>query len=221
MKNQLKKVNYIPVIIALIFNALIFLLLLLPHSQYSLLNEMTALNDQSSSTINWLTILPAIFTIFVILFSCINFVFALLALFMDRFYNYHFVNKILFILIILTSIFEYCYFFIGINGVFDDGSKVISYGNIITIILYTLYLIAYIYTYILFIEIPYKKIMEEVKTTLSKKTNIKSETKIPENIIATETVNDMQKMILDMLEKGKISSEEANKLLNELNNKKD
>lgn len=218
MKNQLQKVNYIPVIIALIFNALIFLLLLLPHSQYSLLGEMTSLNDQSR--INWLTTLPAIFTIFVILFSCINFVFALLSLFMDRFYNYHFVNKILFFSNIFTGIFEYCYFFIGINGVFDDGSKVISYGNIITIILYTIYLITYIYTYIKFIEKPYKKIMKEVKTTLSKESNINKEIEKSEKVIAKETVNDMQKMILDMLEKGKISSDEANKFLNELNNKK-
>lgn len=218
MKNQIKKVNYIPVIIALIFNAVIFLLFLLPHSQYALLSEMTNLNDQTSSIINWLTILSAIFTIFVILFSCINFIFALFSLFMDRFYNYHFVSKILFYSIIFTSIFEYCYFFIGINGTFDDGSKLVSYGNIITIVLYTIYLIIYILSYIKFIEIPYKKIMKEVKNNL-KEINTNHEKDASEKIIVKETINDMQKMILNMLDSGKISTDEANKLLNELNDR--
>ena len=93
MNRQLRKENYIPVILSLSFSVILFLLLLLPHSQYSLLEEMTLLNDTNSIEgqpleLNLLTIIPAILTLFVILINSVIFILSLLAFFMDMLFNF-------------------------------------------------------------------------------------------------------------------------------------
>lgn len=220
--NQLNKKNYIPSIIALVYSISYFLLMILPHNQYNILSEMTTLNDSVSESgeivLNLFVILPAIFTIFVILFLVIVVVFCSLSMFMDNFFNFHFLNK--FICVFFTSAFlcDALYFFIGFNGVFDNGDKLISWGNYISFISFLICLIFYIYHYIQDVEKPFKEIKRQVmelekknKTPIYKEENaeVKEEKK-------NDISKDMRKMILDMLEKGKISSEEAEKLLEEI-----
>ena len=221
MKPQLEKKNFIPVFIALGSTLLLFLFMLLPHSQYSLLGEMTALNtniDQNGNLLplNLNTVLPAIFTLFVILISSVVFIIALLSLFMDRLYNYHFVTKILWIMYLLDVILESLYFFTGLNGVFDNGEKVIEPFNIITFIFCLLSFLAYAITYHFYIERLYKKVKNTINKTPIDEPSHSTRELPQEERIAKETHEEMKKTILDMLSQGKISSEEAYKILKEI-----
>ena len=221
MNRQLRKENYIPVILSLSFSVVLFLLLLLPHSQYSLLEEMTLLNDTNSIEgqpleLNLLTIIPAILTLFVILINSVIFILSLLAFFMDMLFNFHLLNKINLILASILTLLEVSYLFVGINGVFDDGSRVISFPNHITVIITVLFLISLYITYIKFVDKPYQSVMKSVKEklALNKKVEINKEDQAKE--IVSNMNDDMQKTILNMLSQGKITPQEADDLLKKI-----
>ncbi len=215
--DQLKKQNYIPNIISLLFSLLMFGLMALPHSQYAILSEMTLLNK--GDTFSTFTVLPAIFTVFVILFYCIVFLFSLLSLFMTRFYNFHFVSKIILICSFISVELELLYFLFGLRGTFDDGSKVIGYGNIVTVCLNFLFLFAYLFSFLKWISHPFHQISFLAEKSLSTEESRKEE---HEETVSSNNKeqNDSEKKILDLLSEGKISSEEAVALLHALNDKK-
>lgn len=212
--DQLKKQNYIPNIIALIFSGMMFALMALPHSQYDLLSSMTLLNQ--GETLNLFITIPAILTIFVILLYCIVFLMSLLSLFMERFYNYHFISIVNSFVILCCVLTQSGYFIVNIIGYFQKKADILSFGNVITIILNVLFLVSYIYTYKRFISQPFKELMEKAKEM---KEDCKEETK-KEVPIKTEVKNDSEKQVLDMLSDGKITSEEAMKLLHEIHHDK-
>lgn len=221
MNRQLRKENYIPTILSLSFSVVLFLLLLLPHSQYSLLEEMTLLNDTNSIEgqpleLNLLTIIPAILTLFVILINSVIFILSLLAFFMDMLFNFHLLNKINLILASVLTLLEVSYLFVGINGVFDDGLRVISFPNYITVILTVLFLISLYITYFKFVDKPYQSVMKSVKEklALNKKVEINKEDQAKE--IVSNMNDDMQKTILNMLAQGKITPQEADDLLKKI-----
>lgn len=221
MTKQLRKENYIPTILSLSFSVVLFFLLLLPHSQYSLLEEMTLLNDTNSIEgqpleLNLLTIIPAILTLFVILINSVIFILSVLAFFMDMLFNFHLLNKINLILASALSLLEVGYLFVGINGVFDDGTRVISFPNYITVILTVLFLISLYITYFKFVDKPYQSVMKSVKEklALNKKEEINKEDQAKE--IVSNMNDDMQKTILNMLAQGKITPQEADDLLKKI-----
>lgn len=216
--DQLKKQNYIPNIISTVFSLMMFGLLALPHSQYDILSEMTFLNNGDSFSL--FTVLPAIFTIFVILFSCVVFLSSLLSLFMTRFYNYHFVSKIILICCVVSVALELLYFFFGLKGTFDDGSKVIGAGNIVTVCLNGLFLFSYLFSFVKYISHPFHEISLLAEESLQKEESFRKEEEKKKVTFQEKDEKDSEKKILDLLSNGKITSEEALKLLHALNDKK-
>ena len=224
MPKQLRKENYIPVVISLVFSVVLFLLFLLPHSQYSILGEMTALNSNVTLEgeplkLNVMTVLPAIFTLFVILLNSVVFLLSVLALFMDMLFNFHLVNKINLIIASVAASLEVAYLFTGMQGVFDDGTHVIEWPNYITVILSVIALVSLYITYFKFVDKPYKEVMakakEKAKIYQAEEKREEKEHTQAESIMANAN-DDMQKMVLKMLSEGKISPEEADKLLKEI-----
>ena len=163
----------------------------------TLLNNTNSIEGQPLE-LNLLTIIPAILTLFVILI------------------NIHLLNKINLILASILTLLEVSYLFVGINGVFDDGTRVISFPNYITVILTVLFLISLYITYFKFVDKPYQRVMKSVKEklTLNKKEEINKEDQAKE--IVSNMNDDMQKTILNMLAQGKITPQEADDLLKKI-----
>lgn len=210
MTNQLNKKNFIPSICMLVFSISLLLLMLAGHSQYALLNDMTFLQNQGS--INILVVLPGVMTIFVIIFLSLNALLSLLSLFMSSLYNFHFINKILRISSVLLLLLESVYFFVGLQGVMDDGRRVIEAGNIVTYVFFVLFEAAFLFCSYRYVEIPFKKVLRECKDIPSIEPSIV--TKSGEKPV--ESKEELQRAILSMLQKGKLTAEEADRLLKEL-----
>ena len=210
MTNQLNKKNFIPSICMLVFSISLLLLMLAGHSQYALLNDMTFLQNQGS--INTLVVLPGVMTIFVIIFLSLNALLSLLSLFMSSLYNFHFINKILRISSVLLLLLESVYFFVGLQGVMDDGRRVIEAGNIVTYVFFVLFEAAFLFCSYRYVEIPFKKVLRECKDIPSIEPSIV--TKSGEKPV--ESKEELQRAILSMLQKGKLTAEEADRLLKEL-----
>lgn len=210
MTNQLNKKNFIPSICMLVFSISLLLLMLAGHSQYALLNDMTFLQNQGS--INILVVLPGVMTIFVIIFLSLNALLSLLSLFMSSLYNFHFINKILRISSVLLLLLESVYFFVGLQGVMDDGRRVIEAGNIVTYVFFVLFEAAFLFCSYRYVEIPFKKVLRECKDIPSIEPSIV--TKSGEKPV--ESKEELQRAILSMLQKGKLTAKEADRLLKEL-----
>ncbi len=210
MTNQLNKKNFIPSICMLVFSIAFLLLMLAGHSQYALLNDMTFLQTQDS--INIRVVLPGVMSIFVIIFLSLNALLSLLSLFMSTLYNFHFINKILRISSIVLSLLESIYFFVGLQGIMDDGRRVIEEGNIVTYVFFVLFEAAFLFCSYRYVEIPFRKILKECKNipVTEPSAVMKSEEK------PVESKEELQKTILSMLQKGKLTAEEADRLLKEL-----
>lgn len=194
----------------LVFSISLLLLMLAGHSQYALLNDMTFLQNQGS--INILVVLPGVMTIFVIIFLSLNALLSLLSLFMSSLYNFHFINKILRISSVLLLLLESVYFFVGLQGVMDDGRRVIEAGNIVTYVFFVLFEAAFLFCSYRYVEIPFKKVLRECKDIPSIEPSIV--TKSGEKPV--ESKEELQRAILSMLQKGKLTAEEADRLLKEL-----
>ncbi len=221
MYSQLKKENFIPIYIALGFSLLMFIFMAIPHSQYSLLGEMTALNNNVNEQgellpINIFTVIPAIATLFTILFLAVIFLLSIVSLFFDRFYNFHSVATVIFIFFFLTVISENIYFVFGLQGQFDNGERVILPFNYVTPILTNLAFIGFVFTFFKFIQQKYMIIKHEINTSVISSHTNEMKDEPQEKTIVKQTNEDMKKMILDMLSQGKISSEEAYKILDEI-----
>lgn len=221
MTTQLKKENFIPIYIALGFSVLMLIFMAIPHSQYNLLGEMTALNNNVDANgellpLNIFTVIPSIATLFTIIFLAVIFLLSIVSLFFDRLYNFHFIATIIFIFFFLAVISENLYFIFGLQGQFDNGEKVIAPFNYVTPILTNLAFIGFVFTYFKFIQQKYIKIKHEMNTSFITSQAFETKDEPQEKTIVKQTNEDMKKMILDMLSQGKISSEEAYKILDEI-----
>lgn len=226
MKNQIEKIQYLPSLLALVFSGAFFFLMMIPHSQYELLNEMSTLAG-SAETLNALVIVPAIMTVFVIIFNCFVCALALLSLFMSFFYNFHFVSNGILVTSTISFLLQSVYFFVGINGVLANGERIISIGNIIIYVLYFIFMVALFVLHHKLISVPYHEIKLEAGKHISE---YDTELETPENVETNEENTameeteknepDLQMTVLNMLQKGKISPEEAKKLLSEIQEEK-
>lgn len=213
MENQIEKKQYLPNIVSLIFSASLFLLMMLPHSQYELLNELST-QAGSAETLNMYVVLPAILTIFIIIVYCFVCMMSLLSLFMSYFYNFHFVSKGILFTSTIAFVLQSVYFFVGLNGVLENGERIISVGNIIVYILSLIFIVFFYYLYHIYIEIPYKRIKLEARKHVHE---FKNDTPIyQEEKPIKENKNDLEMTVLNMLQKGKITADEARKMLEEI-----
>ncbi len=227
MTNQIEKKQYIPNLVSLLFSICMFLLMMVPHSQYDLLNEMLTLSNKE--TLNIFVILPSIATVFVIISYCFVGMMSLLSFLISYFYNYHFVSRGILIASWISVILQSLYFFSGLFGVLDNGERVIATGNSIIYVLNLLFLGGYTYLYFRLIEKPYQKIKKEAALLLKEEKKEKpsslvtkeekKEEKIEEKKEETSenTKEDLQKTILKMVSEGKMKVEDANNILQELN----
>lgn len=227
MANQIEKKQYIPNLISLLFSISMFLLMMVPHSQYDLLNEMLTLSNKE--TINLCVILPSIATVFVIIAYCFAGMMSLLSLLTSYFYNYHFVSRGILIASWISVLLQSFYFFSGLGGVLDNGVRVIAAGNGVIYFLNLLFLGVYTYFYFRLIENPYQKIKREAAVHLNEKEEktetsslVAEEEKREEIVEKKEEIKenakeDLQKTILKMVSEGKMKVEDANNILQELN----
>lgn len=221
MNSQIEKKQYIPSLLALVFSAAFFLLMMVPHSQYDLLDEMSKLAGEGEN-LNMLVVVPAIMTVFVIIFYCFVCALSLLSLFMNYFYNFHFVSKGIVVTSTISFLLQSVYFFVGINGVLENGEKIISIGNIFIYILNCIFIIALFVLHHHYVELPYLKIKMEAKKYIPQmEKELKEVTVAEEKAPMKEEKNeDLEMTVLNMLQKGKISPEEAKKLLSEIKEEK-
>lgn len=239
LTQQLKKKNYIPAIITIVFSALMFLLMLLPNNQYSCMEKMTIIGNGNLDSegnlipLNLNIVLPAIFTVFVIICYCFVFLMSVLSFLMSRLYNYHFVQKVNLGFSTLAVLLQIAYLISGINGSYEDNSKVISWGNILTTILNVLFLTAFFITYFKFVSKDYHLVKQEAKKLIDEnevdpyysivdEEDLKQKETTIEKKEETKEENsneDPQLLILNMLKEGKITPDEASKLLSQINKK--
>ena len=212
MTDQLNKKNFIPSLCMLVFSGVLLLLLMAGHSQYDLLSDMTFLQNQGS--IDIYVVLPGVMSIFVIIFLSMNALLSLLSFFMSSLYNFHFINKILRISSIILLILQSIYFFVGLHGVMDNGRNVIEAGNIVTYICFVIFEAVFLFCSYRYVEIPFKSILKESKNIPSEKNDIPM---TKEETAPVQSKEELQKTILSMLQKGKLTAEEADRLLKELN----
>ncbi len=223
MKDQIEKKQFIPNLISLLFSISMFLLMMVPHSQYDLLNEMLTLSNKES--INLFVILPSIATVFVIISYCFVGMMSLLSFLISYFYNYHFVSRGILIAFWISVVLQSFYFFFGLGGVLDNGQSVIAVGNGIIYALNLLFLGVYSYLYFRLIEHPYQKIKkeaslllkEEKEKTISSLDAKEEKEEKKEEPKENKTKDDLQKTILKMVSEGKMKVEDANNILQELN----
>ena len=225
MKTQLRFQNFIPVILLLAFSALLLGLFAIPHSQYALLGEMTALNSNITETgepiaLNWGTILPAIFTMFAFILLIVQFCFGVLSIFMYRLFTFRLVTLVSLISFSVELVLEVLYFAIGFNGKFNNGDSVLDWGNTITLIVNIVGYLSYIITYFIFIE----KLFQDVKKGLKPYIQLQRDERKKERKEISqkdEVVNSekffMKNTIEKMVEQGKLTREEADKIIRELN----
>lgn len=219
--DQITQKNKIPVYISLVFSALIIALMALPHSQYNLLSEMNQIGPDAS--VEWGVVLPAMATIFTILLLVATFLLASVSYLSMKLYNFHFLGICLAILVLLESVAESLYFFLGL-GHQSQGTDIIQTSNIIVYILNVAFLISYFVTFFLFIDRPFQQLKKEVDIEMEQevKEPVQSEKKeepTPEVVEETkkdETKDMMRKQILQMVAEGKITPEEADKFIKNL-----
>ena len=131
MNDQIKMKQMIPDFVLLFVIALLFGLMALPHSQYSLLSEMSILSTGGNTTLDLGIVLPSIFPLFVVLCGAATGIFALLCLIINSFYTFHFVNKVCVILGGVTGVLELLYLFFGLGNALPDGTEIIQEGNVV------------------------------------------------------------------------------------------
>lgn len=238
MIDQVKPRQLIPDIVLFLSMALLFGLMALPHSQYELLGEMNHLTNNTGETVNWGTLLPALFTFFVILLGVITALFAVLSLLITRFYTFHFVNNVSVVLACLTTILQLFYLFFGLGKTLDYGDNIIEVGNIIATVILVVGVVAYIFLYAILIEKPFLEIKHEMMATPSSPSspyrrqeeeeqgdNDMEEEKKEDTEVQEETSNKsgdeeakkkLRDLVLKEVASGEISPEEASKILENL-----
>lgn len=230
MTDQLHFKEYLPDIIVCLYTAILFGLMALPHSQYALLNEM---NDLSSSeTVNWTYALPGMFTLFEIMVMVATVLLGICGALSNRLYNYRFIMVLVSVFATLQTILEILYFSFAVGKTFEDGTPLIEAWNIVCFVIHILGYVAFLVTFILFVDKPYRKIREEMKNTpveeapqrVVEETPVEEEPKKEEKVeekkpesTQDKTINDkMEQMILEEVASGKISPDEAAEMLKKL-----
>ncbi len=229
MNDQIKMKQMIPDFVLLFVIALLFGLMALPHSQYSLLSEMSILSTSGNTTLDLGIVLPSIFTLFVVLCGAATGIFALLCLIINSFYTFHFVNKVCVILGGVTGVLELLYLFFGLGNALPDGTEIIQAGNVVSVVLYLVGFIAYVVLFALYISKPFLEIKREMMNTPSSPTTPyhdveeeEVETKPEEKVTSAsssdknEAQKKMREVILEEVASGKLSPEEASTLLEKL-----
>lgn len=214
---NLTKKNFIPMIIAAFFSALLVGLLALPHSQYALLGEMSDLSN-GTSTPNWGVTVPAIFTVFVIILLVFSFLLASVSFLAMRLYNFHTLGVIELFFIGFETVLEGGYFFSGLGHEIEKGVSVIQWPNILVFALNLLFFASYLVTYILFIQKPFKALNQSLDVQLKEeeKEEKATQTSQPEEK-KDLTKEEMNKYILKLQEEGKLTPEEALDMLKKFN----
>lgn len=222
--NDFTKKAYIPSLVSLIFSSLLFLLMLLPHNQYSLLSEMSNLNSETN-LVDWSITLPAIFTLFTILTAVATFLMSLLSLFVVKIYNAKILHIYLLIIFSLEVISQTEYLLSGLI-LKNDEIKVIQVFNIVVYVLNLIDFIGYIYTSNKFVYQPYKK-FKEIITEEKKDEPVYQETKklveekkeeinISDKTITLEEKREMIKNIEDLVNKNVLDREKADSMIDEI-----
>jgi hypothetical protein len=228
--NQIEKKQYIPNVLALFFSVAMFLFMMIPHSQYELLNEMSQIELPTNNANALCVVVSAVMTVFVIIFLVFVAAMSLLSLFTSFLYNFHFVSFCLMITCILTAVLQSVYFFVGLHGILSTGEAIVGPGNYVIYAFCLACVIAYIYLYFRLIDKPYKEIKHQAKEHIAEYKDV--ENIVPDDVDdtpkAAEKQEDTKKedsdslslSVLNLLQKGKITSEEAKKLLDEINSEK-
>ncbi|MDD6241184.1 MAG: hypothetical protein PUA93_06365 [Eubacteriales bacterium] len=238
MNDQIKMKQLIPDFVLLLTMGLLFGLMALPHSQYQLLGEIGSLSDGANTSPDLGILLPAVFTLFVILCGVATALFALLCLLLNSLYTFHFVNKVCAILGGITAVLELLYLFFGFGHELKDGTEIIQAGNIVTAVLFVTGFLVFLVLFLQLISKPFLAIKREMMNTPSspstpyheeekeeeaepaeesrQEENEKTKSVTSPSLKSDASEKKLRQVILEEVASGKLSPEEAAVLLEKL-----
>lgn len=219
MNADIKTTNKIPSYLALLFSTVILILFCVPYSRYSLLSAMTD-GKLDSANPNWSITIPAILTVFLILFIVAIFLLALVSCFYDTIYGLRTISLVLLCISVVSCLVEIGFFITFILAKTETGKKLFVGYNVIPFVFSMLFYIAYPNLFYFYVEKPYQvfKASIENKIETEVKENYEKKKKTEETAVssAKEANDELRDFVLHMLSEGKITEEQAKKMLDNI-----
>ncbi|MFA6829682.1 MAG: hypothetical protein WCR67_03145 [Bacilli bacterium] len=210
--SQLKKENYIPLIVLIASAVAMLLLLLIPHSQYSLLSEMQALGDKENMPL----VSMGTITILVIVILGALLVLGTVSFFTLQIYFLRMEVIFLIAFFLIELICELMYCGIGIYSL-SVTNNFFSYWNLVPVILNILSFVGFVIVSKKYILNPFKRKMAEMSSLEEEKTAIEHEKYHKE--VAGLNKSQMKNYLREKLENKEISPDEYSALIEELEKK--